>query len=105
MRTLPVEPKSLPLPEWCQAYFVAVLEPDNLKALVQIERAADAIADRLSQLRCGVPEYPQELQDLNSALIYLRLLSKTSTLNLENSINSIEAGSQQPHNCASPPSF
>jgi len=66
---------SAPLPEWYQSYFEAVLEADESRMLLQIERAAKAITDRLVQLRYGVSEYPQEFQDLNSALIYLRLLS------------------------------
>jgi hypothetical protein len=66
---------SAPLPEWCQSYFEAVLEPDESRMLLQIERAAKAITDRLVQLRYGSSEYPQEFQDLHSALTYLRLLS------------------------------
>jgi hypothetical protein len=61
-------------PEWYQIYFLAVLESDESKVLLQIERAGKAITDRLVQLRWGAAENPQELHDLNSAFTYLRLL-------------------------------
>ena len=63
-----------PLPDWYQLYFAAVLEADDSKTVVQIGRACKAIEDRLSELRCGSLDNPHEVQDLNCALTYLRLL-------------------------------
>jgi hypothetical protein len=64
------------LPNWYQVYFAAVLEPDEWKALIEIDRARHAIEDRLTQLRCSAPDNPREPQDLDSALIYLGLLAQ-----------------------------
>jgi len=63
-----------PVPSWYQTYFAAVVESDEAKALTQIEQAGRAIEDRLIQLRCASPGNSQEIQDLNCALTYLRLL-------------------------------
>lgn len=63
-----------PDPEWYQLYFVAVLEVDEWKALIEIARAGKAIEDRLQQLTSSAADNEREIQDLNSALIYLRLL-------------------------------
>jgi len=52
----------------------AVLEADEQKALIQLERAINILQDRLVRLRRNPSENPQEVQDLNSALTYLRLL-------------------------------
>ena len=65
---------SSPLPEWYRTYFTALLEADERRAFIQLERAAKAIEDRLVQLRYGAPEGPEETQDLTNALTYLRLL-------------------------------
>lgn len=65
---------SSPLPEWYNTYLTAVLEPDEQKALIQLERATKVLEDRVVQLRCDPPEDPQEVPDLSSALTYLRLL-------------------------------
>jgi hypothetical protein len=77
MRSQQNKTGSSSLPEWYQTYFLAVLEADESRMLIQIERAAKAIAERLVELRCGSPEYPEEFQDLHSALTYLGLLSDT----------------------------
>ena len=61
-------------PEWYEIYFAAVLEADESKALIEMGRAGDAIKDRLRQLSSSVAENAREIQDLNSALTYLRLL-------------------------------
>ena len=61
-------------PEWYDIYFTAVLEADEWKALIEIGRAGKAIQDRLRQLRSSAAENVQEIQDLNCALTYLRLL-------------------------------
>jgi len=61
-------------PEWYHLYFEAVLEADAYKALIQIERASRAIEHRLGELRFRLPDNPNEIQDLNSALTYLKLL-------------------------------
>lgn len=65
------------VPEWYQIYFAAVLEADEWKAAIEIGHAARAIQDRLRQLRSGGPENSREIQDLNSALTYLKLLLLT----------------------------
>ena len=62
------------LPEWYKTYLSAVLEADEQKALIQLERAINILQDRLVRLRRNPSENPQEVQDLNSALTYLRLL-------------------------------
>lgn len=74
MHSLSSAANSPQLPEWYEMYFTAVLEPDESKALHQIQLASKAIADRLVELRQEAAEHPQEFQDLTSALIYLRLL-------------------------------
>lgn len=75
MQALQAKTVSPSLPGWYQCYFLAVLESDDSRMLIQIERAAKAMLDRLAQLRRGAPEYPQEFQDLNDALTYLGLLA------------------------------
>ena len=69
-----LKPNPKPVPEWYDIYLKAVVEADESKALLQIERASKAIEERLFQLRSGSPGLPQEFQDLNCALVYLRLL-------------------------------
>lgn len=63
-----------PLPNWYQLYFAAVMEADESKALQQIGRACRAIEDRMIELRCNPLDNPHEIQDLNCALTYLKLL-------------------------------
>ena len=67
-------PPVAPTPEWYQVYFSAVLETDEGKALIEMGHASQAIADRLRQLSSSAAENAHEIQDLNSALTYLRLL-------------------------------
>jgi hypothetical protein len=69
-----LRPSSQPVPEWYDIYLKAVVQADESKALLQIERASKAIEERLVHLRSGSPGLPQEFQDLNCALVYLRLL-------------------------------
>jgi len=65
---------AVPAPEWYHAYFTAVLETDEGKALIKMGRASRAIEDRLRQLSGSAAENAREIQDLNSALTCLRLL-------------------------------
>lgn len=60
--------------KWYQMYFAAVMEADEGKAVMQIRRASTAIEERLLELRYCSPDNLHEIQDLTSALIYLRLL-------------------------------
>jgi hypothetical protein len=66
---MPPKPSS-----WYQVYFAAVTEPDNHRALLKIKRAQNAMQERLIQLRRLSSRESTELQDLNSALTYLRVL-------------------------------
>lgn len=59
---------------WYQHYFAAVTEPDNDRALLKIQRAQQAMQERLVQLRRLPHPESSELQDLNSALTYLWVL-------------------------------
>lgn len=77
IQALQAKTLSASLPAWYQCYFLAVLEADESKMLIQMERATKTILDRLAQLRSGAPEYPHEFQDLNDALTYLSLLSSS----------------------------
>ena len=67
-------PPATKTPEWYHVYFTAVLETDEGKALIEMGHASQAIADRLRQLSSSAAENAHEIQDLNSALTYLRLL-------------------------------
>lgn len=67
-------PAGPPLPEWYQLYFAAVLEADESKTVGKIGRACQAIEDRLTELTSEAPDNPHEMQDLNCALTYLKLL-------------------------------
>ena len=71
-----LKPNAQPVPEWYDIYLKAVVEADESKAILQIERASKAVEDRLLQLRSGSSGLPQEFQDLGCALVYLRLLLK-----------------------------
>ena len=62
------------VPDWYQAYFVAVVEHDRQRALPQIELAQKAIHDRVSQLHNDPACNSRELQDLNNASVYLGIL-------------------------------
>jgi hypothetical protein len=72
--TRPATTSAAALPEWYQMYFDAVVEADEAKALMAIQRASRAIRQRVVQLGRGSPHNPREAQDLASALIYLTLL-------------------------------
>jgi hypothetical protein len=63
-----------PLPEWYNTYFLAVIEADEEKALIRLERAERVLQHRQIQLQSSAPEDPQEPEDLDCALTYLRLL-------------------------------
>jgi hypothetical protein len=75
---MPAQLSEAPLPDWYQSYFTAVVESDESRARINMERAVKDIAHRLAQLKCGSPNHPEEVQDLNCALIYLRLLSAST---------------------------
>ena len=74
---------SSPLPEWYNAYFTAVLETDERKAAIQFKRAVNVMEDRVAQLRCNTADHCEELQDLASALTYLRLLLENMNVGQE----------------------
>ena len=61
-------------PLWYHTYYVAMVEGDRSKALLEIENARIAIQDRLTELRQMPPSNPRELQDLANALTYLGIL-------------------------------
>ena len=66
-----------PNPVWYQVYFAAVLERNQGRAMLRIERARSAIEARLLEVRSSCANGPREIQDLKSAMIYLRLLLDT----------------------------
>ena len=68
-----------PLPKWSEIYFEAVSETDEHESLVKLEFAANALDDRMGELRRCIPHPPQELEDLESALTYVRLLLLASS--------------------------
>ncbi len=76
-RTPPESSVDKPNPVWYQIYFAAVLERNRTRALIRIERARSAIEARLLELRSRSATSPREIQDLKSAMIYLRLLFDT----------------------------
>lgn len=61
-------------PEWYHIYFLAMVENDRDKALLEIAHAHKAIQDRLAELRRGPCEDVREMQDLASAITYLGIL-------------------------------
>ncbi len=61
-------------PQWYRMYYLAVLEGDRFKAKGKIDRAQQAIADRMLELRSQDPNTPREPQDLSNALLYLSIL-------------------------------
>jgi len=61
-------------PTWYRTYYLAVLEGDRYKAKAKIDRAQQAIQDRMMELRSQAPNTPREPQDLCNALLYLGIL-------------------------------
>jgi len=61
-------------PNWYRIYYLAVLEGDRCKAKTKIDRAQQAIEERLIELRSESPSSPREPQDLCNALLYLGIL-------------------------------
>lgn len=61
-------------PPWYHTYYVAMVESDRRKALLEIENARIAIQDRLAELRQMPPNNPREMQDLANGLTYLGIL-------------------------------
>ena len=61
-------------PDWYRSYFLAMVENDRDKALIEIGRAHKAIQERLTELRRAPVNDPREMQDLASAITYLGIL-------------------------------
>lgn len=61
-------------PAWYEAYFIAVVERDRNKALLEIDQARHAIEQRCLELRQLPASSPREYQDLAHALTYLGIL-------------------------------
>lgn len=61
-------------PPWYHEYFLAMVENDRSLALTRIERAQEAIQERVAELQNMSPMNMREMQDLTSALIYLGIL-------------------------------
>jgi hypothetical protein len=61
-------------PDWYRSYFLAMVENDRDKALIEIGHAHKAIQDRLMELRRAPANDPREMQDLASAITYLGIL-------------------------------
>lgn len=61
---------------WYRLYSAALLESDRNKALVQIERAQEAIQDRRCQLDGADSPNPREAQDLSKASTYLGIMMR-----------------------------
>ena len=61
-------------PDWYRSYFLAMVENDRDKALIEIAHAHKAIQDRLAELRRAPADDPREMQDLASAITYLGIL-------------------------------
>jgi hypothetical protein len=59
---------------WYQLYFAAVTEGNESRAVLQIERAREAMQDRLAELLRARGADGGELQDLNNAMTYLAIL-------------------------------
>ncbi|HEV3510758.1 MAG TPA: hypothetical protein VGS05_03580 [Candidatus Sulfotelmatobacter sp.] len=74
MRSATSNPVESSTPAWYRSYFFAVVESDRNRALPQIDLAQKAIHDRVAELRANPSSNPRELQDLNSALVYLGIL-------------------------------
>jgi hypothetical protein len=61
-------------PEWYHRYFLAMVENDKDKALIEIDHAHKAIQERLLELRRDPSAHMREMQDLASAITYLGIL-------------------------------
>ena len=62
-------------PAWYQSYFSALLESNQNRARVKIEQARKTVQERILELRFdSIPGNSGEVQDLQNALTYLRLL-------------------------------
>jgi len=59
---------------WRDIYFAAVLESNEKRALVKIQSARAVLQDRLLEMQSVPDTRPDELRDLNSAMIYLDIL-------------------------------
>ena len=59
---------------WYQLYFAAVTEANESKAVLQIDRARQAMQNRLVELQHAQRSDGGELQDLNNAMTYLAIL-------------------------------
>lgn len=59
---------------WYQLYFAAVTEANEGKAVLQIDRARQAMQNRLAELQRARRPDGGELQDLNNAMTYLAIL-------------------------------
>ena len=59
---------------WYQLYFAAVTEANENKAVLQIDRARQAMKNRLIELRHAQRPDGGELQDLSNAMTYLAIL-------------------------------
>lgn len=67
------ENSTTPSVQWRGIYFTAVSERDEQKSPIRLRLAAKVIEDRIVELGSGIVA-PQELEDLGSALVYVRLL-------------------------------
>jgi len=62
-------------PTWYHSYFSAILETNQNRAVVKIERARTSVQNRIIELQFGkTPTQAREIQDLNNALTYLQIL-------------------------------
>jgi hypothetical protein len=59
---------------WYQLYFAAVTEANQSKAVLQIDRARQAMLNRLAELQRTRDADGGELQDLDNAMTYLAIL-------------------------------
>jgi hypothetical protein len=78
VRTDAVQPAGKPdqsEPAWYQSYFSALLESNQNRARVKIELARKTLQNRILELTFNsIPSNSGEVQDLQNALTYLRLL-------------------------------
>ncbi len=61
-------------PAWYRTYFIAVMERNRSRALVEMGCAQKAMQERVTELRNLPSDDPREMLDLNSALTYLDIL-------------------------------
>lgn len=61
-------------PAWYRTYFIALVEQDRDKALLEIDHARIAIENRIVELGHLSAGDPNEMQDLSNALTYLGIL-------------------------------